>query len=275
MPVHQLGHLTWDQVRDLDRARTLAIIPVGATEAHGPHLPLATDVVIAEAMARRGAEKLAQHGAEVLLLPPIAYSAAAYAASFAGTLSIRPETASALLVDIGRALASHGITALVIANAHLDPAHIGSIRAAMRALAEPSGGSSAPAPQVVFPDVTRKPWALRLSDEFKSGACHAGQYEGSIVLAEAPELVRDDVRRALPANPRSLSDAIRAGLDTFEAAGGPQAYFGDPAAATADEGRGTIETLGTILCEATCEAIDWLPPPADGSLTAATGGSRA
>ena len=59
MPVHELAQLTWEEVRDLDRAQTLVILPVGAVEAHGPHLPLATDVVIAGAMARAGARRLA------------------------------------------------------------------------------------------------------------------------------------------------------------------------------------------------------------------------
>ncbi|HWN66824.1 MAG TPA: creatininase family protein, partial [Haliangium sp.] len=157
-------------------------------------------------------------------------------------------TVTALIVDIARGLAAHGLRALAVANAHLDPGHIGSITRAREALA---GAPIA----LVFPDVTRKPWALRLSDEFKSGACHAGQYEGSVVMAERPDLVREDLRRSLAPNPSSLSVAIRAGLGTFEEAGGPRAYFGDPAAATAEEGRDTIETLGRILEEAIAEAV--------------------
>jgi creatinine amidohydrolase len=103
---------------------------------------------------------------------------------------------------------------------------------------------------VAFPNLAAKPWALRLSDEFKSGACHAGQFETSVVLAERPELVREDTRLALPAIPASLSSAIRDGKLSFEEAGGPRAYFGFPAQATAEEGRATIEVLGAILDEA-------------------------
>lgn len=250
MPLLRLAEMTWEEMREVPRERAVAIVPVGATEAHGPHLPLGTDVIIAEAMARRGAERLSDRGAHALVLPPLAYTAAGYAAGFAGTVSIRPETVTALLVDIARGLAAH-VRAVIVANAHLDPTHIGSIYAAREALGD------APV-AFVFPDVTRKPWALRLTDEFKSGACHAGQYEGSIVMAERPDLVRDDLRRALAPNPHSLSTAIRAGLDSFEQAGGPRAYFGDPAAATAAEGQGTIETLGRILEEAALAAMDTL-----------------
>ena len=62
--------------------------------------------------------------------------------------------------------------------------------------------------------------------------------------------MREELQRELAANPRSLSRAIRDGLSTFHQAGGPQAYFGDPAAASAEEGRERIEELGSILAEA-------------------------
>lgn len=240
MPVHALADLTWEEVRALKDV--VAILPTGAVEAHGPHLPLSTDVIIAQAMARAAAERLSARGRTVAILPPIAYSAAGYAASFAGTIAVRPETATAVIVDIGEALAAHGIPILAIANAHLDPSHLTSLHAAVEKLQ--------PRIRVAFPDLTRKPWALRLTDEFKSGACHAGQFEGSVVMAERPDLVRDEIRRGLEPNPSSLSKAIREGKKTFEEAGGPRAYFGDPAAATPEEGRRTIELLGAILEEA-------------------------
>lgn len=106
---------------------------------------------------------------------------------------------------------------------------------------------------MICPDLTRKPWALRLGEEFQTGACHAGRYEGSVVLAVRPDLVREETRRALAPNPFSLSRAIRAGARTFEDAGGPRAYFGWPADATAEEGMRTIEALGAILAEAVLE----------------------
>jgi creatinine amidohydrolase len=74
-------------------------------------------------------------------------------------------------------------------------------------------------------------------------------------MAERPELVREAVRTALPPNPASLSTAIRAGVTTFEAAGGPRAYFGWPADASAEEGRQTIQALGGILADAVTEAL--------------------
>lgn len=253
MSVIELGEATYAELERLDKTHAVVLLPVGATEAHGPHLPLATDVIIANAMAREGARLLSERGATALIAPPVAYTCAGYAAGFAGTVSISPEVAEALYVDIGKGLARHGFRALAIANAHLEPSHIGSLTRAAARLREET------ALTVAYPDVTRKPWALRLTDEFKSGACHAGQYEGSVVLAERPDLVRQDIARRLKANPASLSVAIREGKTTFEQAGGPQAYFGAPAGATAEEGRATIATLGAIVLDALLEAGFALP----------------
>jgi len=244
MPVHELAQLTWEEVRDLDREHTLVVLPVGAIEAHGPHLPLDTDVVIATAMARAGARKLTDRGHVVLILPALAYTAASFGAAFHGTLSISAITVTALIVDVARSLFDQGFRLLALANVHLDPEHLTALNEAVK-LAR--ADRLLP---IVFPDLTRKPWGTRLGDEFRSGACHAGRFETSIVLHERADGVRDDVRQSLAPNPQSLSQAIKAGKRTFAAAGGPRAYFGDPAAATGDEGARLIDALGAILEEA-------------------------
>ncbi|MGE5176298.1 MAG: creatininase family protein [Hyphomicrobiales bacterium] len=254
MAIRDLAESTWEELRDLDRARAVALLPVGAVEAHGPHLPLATDVVIAEAMARAGAARLAERGYGAVVLPPLAYTAAPFGASFAGTISVAPATVTALVLDVARELTRHGFAALAIANGHLDPAHLGALADAVARAREER------LLPVAAPDVSRKPWAPRLTEEFRSGACHAGRYEGSIVLAARPDLVREGIRAGLPPNPASLSDAIRAGKRTFEESGGPRAYFGWPADATEAEGRATIATLGAILADAAVAALS--PEPA-------------
>ena len=235
---------TWTDLKERSLESLFAILPVGAVEAHGPHLPLETDRVIAEAMAEEGARRLRSAEVWALVLPPVAYTPAPFAANFPGTLSLRAETLIALLVDLATSLERIHVRQLAIANAHLDPTHLQALYDAIGRIHAETGVN------VVFPDITRKPWALELTDEFKSGACHAGCYETSIVLAKSPELVRDRRRRELVANPESLSRAIWQGHRTFEDAGGSEAYFGDPAAATTAEGQKTIETLGRILAEA-------------------------
>jgi creatinine amidohydrolase len=242
--VQPLATMTWEEARDVAGPGSVAILPIGAIEAHGPHLPLETDVIIAQAMARAGTARLNARGLRVVILPPLTYTTAAFAQTFAGTISLRPETVTATLVDIAAGLARHGFDVLAIANAHLDPGHLASLDAAATTIRQDLGMA------VAFPNLAAKPWALRLTDEFKSGACHAGQFETSIVLAERPELVREATRAALPPNPVSLSRAIREGKKSFEDAEGPLAYFGFPAQATWQEGRATVAVLGAILDEA-------------------------
>jgi creatinine amidohydrolase len=145
---------------------------------------------------------------------------------------------------LARELKRQEFALLVLANAHLDPAHLEALdQAAVRAREE----CQLP---VIHPNLVRRANAERLGEEFRSGACHAGRYEGSVVMAERPDLVREDMRASLPPVPASLSDAIRSGKRTFEEAGGPRAYFGWPADATVAEGRTTIDTLGEILADA-------------------------
>ncbi len=248
--MRRLSEMTWEEVRDLERGRTVALLPVGAIEAHGPHLPLETDVIIARGMAERASGGLAEAGLGSLILPPLAYTPAGFAAGFPGTLGIRSATLEAVIVDLAEALAAQEFPVLAIANAHLDPAHLESLHAARSACAERG------LIRVAFPDLTRRPWAPRLGEEFRSGACHAGRYEASIVMVLAPGLVREEIRRELPPNPASLSRAVGEGIRSFEAAGGPRAYFGWPADATAAEGERTLDVLGEILTEAVLELLD-------------------
>lgn len=244
MAIRDMADLTWEEVRDLDRARTILILPVGAIEAHGPHLPLGSDILIAQAMARAGAARIEAQGLGALILPALPYTAAMFGAGFPGTISVQGSTVTALILDLARELTRHGFAALALANAHLDPAHLDAIAGAERRARDED------LIPVICPDVSRKPWALRLSEEFKSGACHAGRYESSIVLAVRADLVREGIRRDLPPNPASLSKAIRAGARTFEEANAKRAYFGWPAEATAEEGKETIDALGGILADA-------------------------
>lgn len=247
----RLAEASWTEVRDFLAARpdAVVLVPVGAIEAHGPHLPLATDVIIAEAMARRAAERLADRGVNVVILPAVPYSHAGFGAGFPGTVSLDTTRHGGVVEDIAASLARHGVTTLAIANAHLDPGHLEDLRSATREV-ERDGRV-----RVAFPDLTQRSWGTRLTAEFKSGACHAGQFETSIVLAVRPDLVRTARMGNLRPNPVSLAAAIRDGKTSFEQAGGPDAYFGNPAAATAEEGRETIDVLGGILEDAVLEAI--------------------
>jgi len=235
-------HNTWPQIKAAleDDRPVVAILPCGATEAHGPHLPLNTDNIISEGMAAYALPALDEAGATAFVLPTIAYSPADYAGAFPGTVSISTAAAKAVLLDIGRSLHAQGFACLAIANSHFDPANVQMLREAADEIA-------ALGLPVAFPDFTRRKLAETLTEEFQSGACHAGQYETSLVMASRPELVDEQARQQAPDNPVSLIEGFKKGAKDFHECGGPQAYFGYPRQATQEEGIASYETLAAAL----------------------------
>jgi creatinine amidohydrolase len=145
-----------------------------------------------------------------------------------------------------------GVRHVCFVNNHLEPAHDAAVRAVLT-------GRDARRVSVACP-LTKK-WARTLSAEFKSGQCHAGRYETSIMMAAAPELVVEDLRARLAPVPISLSDKLRDGISTFEAMGMHAAYAGDPAAATIEEGEQLIERLGEMVVGELLEAMGIKPAP--------------
>lgn len=233
----RLAELTWTEAAEWRARDPVVLLPIGSTEAHGPHLPLATDAILSEELARRAAAALEAEGRAVLIAPTIGYAITEYAGGFAGTISLRPETATALVAEVCASLQRQGFRKVCLVNSHLEPAHVESLKAACARAPEP----------VAFPDQLDRRWARTLTEEYKRGACHAGSYETSLVLAARPELVKDAVRRTLAPRPIDLAKAMRAGVKTFTEAGAQEAYFGDPAAATREEGDAIYALLVTMV----------------------------
>ncbi|MEM1418774.1 MAG: creatininase family protein [Myxococcota bacterium] len=236
----KLAEMTYEEAEAQKGA--LALLPTGATEAHGPHLPLMTDVIISEEAALRTARALRAEGIAAVVLPPVAYAVTEYAADFGGTISVREETTRALVVDVILGAERAGFRGTVIINAHLEPENISALETC-KAEASDHGA------HCVFPNIVRRRYAERLGEEFKSGACHAGSYETSLVLAARPELVKRGRMAGLPPNPTSLVTAAREGNTTFKKAGGHEAYFGFPADASAEEGEALYAELVRIYVE--------------------------
>jgi creatinine amidohydrolase len=214
-----------------DDRPTVLLLPLGATEPHGPHAPLSTDTLISVGVCRRAAERL--DDVRVLVLPPIAYGVTRYAAGFPGAVSISEETLRALVTEICRSLAAQGFGRVVLVNNHFEPEQVRTLR-----------DTGLP----LF-DATRRANAERLTEEFRAGSCHAGRYETSLVLADAPALVRRERMDALEAKMVDMPAGIAEGKASFEAMGMDRAYCGSPAEATAAEGEQTFETLTEMLVE--------------------------
>jgi len=244
-----LAARTWPEVGALLPDALVALLPIGSTEPHGPHLPLETDVIISVEIARRAAARLQARGLASLVFPAVAYSVTDFSSDFPGCVGLSREASSALLGGICRSALNQGFRAVCLVNSHLEPDHLAVLREVSSRIAEETGKP------VIFPDKTDRRWARLLGDEFRSGACHAGRYESSLVMAVDPSLVRETIRKGLPENPTSIGRRIVEGARSFREAGGDQAYFGDPAAATAAEGKATYDVLAGMIETAVVEAL--------------------
>ncbi len=230
--------------------RPVVLWPVGSTEPHGPHLPLSTDVVLAEENAGRAAEALRRDGLFALVAPTLPYGVTDFAAGFTGAVSVPAEALIAILLAGVAAFLRDGFHHVCLVNHHLEPDQLDALDEVVARAAAAHGPHRVSAPRVVSGR-----WGRRLTTEFKSGACHAGCYEGSLVLAARPELVDRAAMAALPPVDVSLSVAIDLGQRSFLAAGADRAYTGRPAEATAAEGEDTYRVLTEMVVTEVREAV--------------------
>src|SRR4051812_42768807 len=200
------------------RADRVLVVPVGATEQHGAHLPLGTDTEIAVALAAG----LAQERAEVIVAPPVAYGSSGEHAGFAGTLSVGREVTQALLVELGRS-AGESFGRLLLVSAH--------------------GGNAEPVAAAVARLRSEGRSVLAWSPRWR-GDAHAGRTETSLMLAIAPEQVA--LERAAPGNVAALAGLLPRLRSEGVLAVSPNGVLGAPTGATASEGR-------TLLASAVAE----------------------
>jgi creatinine amidohydrolase len=227
--LRRLAELSYLEARAALEKGAIALWPIGSTEAHGPHLPLDTDVIIASEICRRSAPSIAQRfSAEPLLLEPLAFTVTDFAAPFSGTISIPKATAIAYVRDVVLATAQLGFRAVCLVNGHLEPEHRYALRDAVNAARE---GARCP---LTLVDPSDRRFALTLSEEFKKSA-HAGRYETSLVLASEA--------------------AARVDTKNFLEVGAADAYLGDPRAATPAEGHELYERLTQIVMTVLEEAL--------------------
>jgi creatinine amidohydrolase len=218
-----LADLTWPQAAD--RAAAVLVVPLGATEQHGPHLPVSTDTDVAVALARRVAGR-----SDVVVAPALPYGASGEHAGFAGTLSIGTAALQLLLVELGRSATATWRRVLLLS------AHGGNTDAVRSAVAVLRGEGR---------DVRAWSPAWR-------GDAHAGRTETSVQLALHPSRVLPGRAQAGATEPLAdLLPRLRAG---GVLAVSPNGVLGDPAGACAEEG-------DRLLADAVGQLCAWLGPP--------------
>ncbi|MGC9529466.1 MAG: creatininase family protein [Candidatus Bipolaricaulaceae bacterium] len=232
----ELSRMTWTRAREELRSNQVALLPVGSTEQHGPHLPLGTDWMVAEEIARRASE-----AGGWVLLPTVPVGVSEHHRQFWGTLWVPPDVLRGYVAGIGRALASHGLTRLVLVNGH------GGNTPALEQAARALRGNSLHA----FVFVWWRAIADVIEQTVGTGGSHAGEMETASVLAVRPQLVQPEAYQeaaagAAPAWGKTVC-GVNVGWDTIDFS--RSGAVGDPAGATPEVGEQLIAAAAARLDE--------------------------
>lgn len=247
-----------------EAARTIAVLPVAATEQHGPHLPLSVDTVLVDGVIRAALPHLPV-GLKALFLPTQAIGLSPEHARFPGTLTLKNETIVRLWTDIGESVAAAGVRKLVLFNAH--GGNVGvmdlvarDLRARLDMLVYSVSWFNLPLLDAQGQDVNTRFSA----DEHRFGI-HAGDIETSMMLALDPDHV--DMGQA-----ENFASSSQTRASQFEILGNgksaklgwqmqdynPAGAVGNAAAATADKGTALVDAAGRALARLLAE-MDRLP----------------
>ncbi|HQY85387.1 MAG: mycofactocin biosynthesis peptidyl-dipeptidase MftE [Ilumatobacteraceae bacterium] len=221
-----LGRTTWSDHWKPTR-RPLLVVPIGACEQHGPHLPLDTDTRIAVALAQSLADKYDE--GDLLVTPALGITASGEHASFPGTLSIGAAVMEQVIIELVRS--ADWSAGVVLVNGH--------------------GGNRVAVEQAVRVLLAEQRRVLAWWPNIPGGDAHAGDTETSMMLALAPDLVR--MHRAEVGNTEPLANLLDEMLEGGVRAVSANGVLGDPRHASATHGRNTLTRLNIDLVAAVDE----------------------
>lgn len=181
----RLAWLTTRQVAAIDKSDALVVLPIGAVEQHGPHLPCVTDALLAEEITRRA---LARTPADVNVwtLPLMPFGKSTEHRGYAGTIALSTETLLAVCHDIGRSVAESGFRKLAFLNGHGGQPQL--LEVVARDIRERTGLEVYP----IFPYRLGLPDGMAIDPDEATWGIHGGQIETSLVLSASPEAVRTE-----------------------------------------------------------------------------------
>lgn len=240
-----LAELTWQQAEQRLRPDTVVVLPLGAAaKEHGPHLPLNTDQLQADYLARRIAER-----ADVVIAPTMTYGYYPAFVEYPGSISLRRETARDLIVDICRSLAAFGPKRFYVLNTGIST---------LRPLADAAAILAHDGILLHFHDPRAATAALERSLLRQPRGTHADEAETSKMLHIVPAAV--DMSKAVPDHHPETTPA--GGLTRDPSRPGvysPTGTWGDPTLATPEKGRRLVEAaVASILIE--IERLRQTPP---------------
>ena len=234
--VTKLDELSWKQIEELNKDKTIFFLPISPLEEHGPHLPVGTDFLTAKDTATEAIKILNKKKPELtyVLLPAIPVGSCKFNTDFPGSISVSSKVVREIVYSVGSALARHGFKFMVISTAHMAVAHLKGIYSAMKRLmmkydmrvCEPWG------PYFFNNEVEKREPKLGFDT---SKEVHAGFRETSLMKYQYPYLV-DESYKKLQSIYRDLQSPSVIGK-TFKQLGLKDGYVGSPARADVDYGR--------------------------------------
>ena len=230
MPAIELDKVTWPEVRAaIEGGRDTVVLALGATEQHGPHMPIGTDALLGDRLARDLADRL-----DAFVAPTIRVGCSAHHVGFAGTMSLSEETFHSLVADLVRSLAAGGFRRIVLV-----PTHGGNF-APLGAAVEKLGPVEGVRVDALTDLSVLFQVALLGQEEhgvpLNEGGLHAGEWETSLMLALHPELVR--MERAEPGFTGDMQEAVgRLFRDAGVVELAENGVLGDPGRSSAEHGR--------------------------------------
>jgi creatinine amidohydrolase len=181
-----LGELTRGELAEVAASCTV-VVPLGATEQHGGHLPVSMDTVMCERVAAAAARIAGADAGPFLVAPPLPYGRSDHHLSFAGTFSLRSETFLAVLADLLRSASAWGVRGVFAVNGH------GGNDAPMRvALADAAEALPITAGGASYWTIAWDALVAEGVEQLGVVPGHAGAFETSLLLAVRPDLVRSD-----------------------------------------------------------------------------------
>lgn len=234
----KMEFMSWTDYRDLMTTPTCfcCIIPVGAVEAYGPHLPLGTDGLVVARVAELLGNRL-----RAIVAPLVPVGCSASFMDYPGTLTVSPETLGRYLKEMADSLIRHGCDKIVFLNGHAG--NVAVINHVMSELAQCAGV------KCVQIDWWRFviPVAKEVMEDGATSFRHAGELMTSVMLYLFPESVHLERIEAPFPMPSTLPDGVFL-PSRLDPAAHPAA-FGDPRLATANKGREVVENALNALEE--------------------------
>ncbi len=248
-PSRRLSELRASDVLDHLSETSILILPIGAVEQHGPHLPFNTDLVVANACAQAVVAKVGEE-LDLWLLESLAFSKSNEHLGTPGTIWLGPETMLATLDDIGRSVAATPVKKLGFINGHGGNSSL--LNVACRELRINHGLQTF----LLHPSLPPDQGGPSTTEELGMGI-HGGMGETSLMMHLRPELVRLDLAsRNIPEHLAENRHVKFGGTVSFGWLAhdfGPDGHIGDPTGSTAERGAQLMDAAVTNLCESFAE----------------------